>query len=213
MTFTRSILSAATADACKARAARLRLLLPGWTVALTGNGLRATLTTPDRHFASVDLINLRPIGCNGYPSVPALTEALRVAEARTYSGSGRPLLPGEVLVNGVRVEGETVRPSTASNGREPGLVEGCELVWLTRRECWHLCRPDDQRWEEAPYSAWLMGDGRAAGCSYKPCGASESVDEDFATLEAACRWIADRARADGYRVPTHPLRWDVGGGE
>lgn len=81
MTLTRSIIAAATAEACKARAARLRLLLPGWTVAITGNGLRATLTTPDRHFASVDLVNLRPIGCNGYPSVQALADALRTAWA------------------------------------------------------------------------------------------------------------------------------------
>lgn len=72
----------ATLDACTARAARLRALLPGWTVALTGNGLRAKVTAPDgRHRACIDLVNLRPIGCTGCPSVPALAGVLREAWA------------------------------------------------------------------------------------------------------------------------------------
>lgn len=137
--------------------------------------------------------------------VDRLTAEFAAATARTYAGHGRPLMPGEATVNSERVA--TANPSIPSNGCEPAAVDWVEVVWV-EDDGWHLCLPDRCRSAESPYSAWEYEPWAAA---FDGFGARRDAKRLCTDLPEACRQIAEWARADGYRVPKHPLGWDVGG--
>jgi hypothetical protein len=92
---------------------------------------------------------------------------------------------------------------------EPVAVEGVELVWVPdwlALDAWHLCHVDCGV-STVLYTAW----SGFTGATREWHGDRPGLVETGISQQAACRWIADRARADGYRVPKHPLGWDVGG--
>lgn len=124
--------------------------------------------------------------------VERLTEALRVESASAEARRTVLCDPGPCV-------GVTVQPAA---------VEGVELVWVPSAvdEAWYLC---DLNTVATRYTAWPGSNG----ATREPFGHRSGLVETGIDQQAACRWIADRARADGYRVPPHPLGWDVGGGE
>ena len=88
-----------------------------------------------------------------------------------------------------------------------------KLVWFEcDSEGWHLCIPGKLTHHDAPYSAWPHGDAE----SHQECGAGRDrfvpcpSDNDIEDDEAAVYRIAVWAREDGYKVPHHPLGWNVG---
>jgi hypothetical protein len=96
--------------------------------------------------------------------------------------------------------------SIPSNGCESAVVE-VDLVWQqSPRSYYWTLGPAGSAWNAAPYSA--DRDGQAAVVSTD--GHALLRSEQCADLPAACRQIAEWARADDYRVPPHPLGWDVG---
>jgi hypothetical protein len=111
----------------------------------------------------------------------------------------------ERLTEALRVATAGSSPVSSGGEAEPVEVEGVELVWNRTILGWMLLLPDGLMYASASGMEHTL----------------DIYDRSFGRyiryrcdhLEAGCKIMADRARADGYRVPPHPLGWDVGGGE